>query len=274
MRDNQSRTGQNRPVPASPAATQSNLAYVVPTEFVELPSRGRFYPEDHPLHGQETVEIKYMTAKEEDILSSAALLKKGLAIERLLENLIVVDVNPADLLLGDRNAIMIAARISSYGRAYKVKGPCPNCETKIENVFDLKDATLNEKCFDHEFLDEHSVRFDEEQKTFAIMLPVSNIEVSVRMLIGKDETELVGADEDKSVTSLLSAFISSVAGDHSQKAVSFFAENMPAADSKFLRDLYSSLNPNLDLRQQFICPACFHKQETEVPLTAEFFWPE
>ena len=94
------------------------------------------------------------------------------------------------------------------------------------------------------------------------------------MLVGKDEAELIEADEDRSVTSLLSAIIFSIAGDHSHKAISFFVENMPAADSKFLRDLYSSLNPTLDLKQQFICPACFHKQETEVPLTAEFFWPE
>lgn len=274
MRNNQSRTGSDRPVPPSPAPAQSNLAYVVPTEFVELPSRGRFYPEGHPLCGQETVEIKYMTAKEEDILSSTALLKKGLALERLLDNLIVEDIDPAGLLLGDRNAIMIAARISSYGRGYNVKGPCPNCETKVEQMFDLEDSSLIEKCFEQKFLDESNVRFDEEQKTFVVTLPVSNIEVSVRMLVGKDEKELMESDEARSVTSLLSAIISSAGGDHNQQVVASFVESMPAADSKFLRDIYSSLSPNISLKQEFICAACFHKQEMEVPLTAEFFWPE
>jgi len=274
MRDNQSRTGRPKTVPPSPAPLQNNLAYVVPTEFVELPSRGRFYPEDHALHGQETVEIKYMTAKDEDILSSTALLKKGLALDRLLENILVIDVDPADLLVADRNAIMIAARISGYGWDYNVSAPCPNCETKVDHTFDLKESKMNEKCFDHMFLENKNVCYDEDQKVFSVVLPVSGIEVCVGILTGKEEKELMNADEERNVTSLLAALIASVSGDYSHQAVEAFVDNMPAADSKFLRDLYSSLSPNISLRQSFICPACFHEQEMEVPLTAEFFWPE
>ena len=126
MRNNQRRLGQKpSPGPSSPAA-QANLAFAVPTEFVELPSRGHFYPEDHLLHNQETVEIKFMTAKDEDILSSQALLEKGLAVERLLDSLLVQDIDPSTLLVGDRSAILIAARISGYGEEYDVDQRCKN----------------------------------------------------------------------------------------------------------------------------------------------------
>ena len=107
--------------PTTPAAPAS-LSYVTPTEFVELPSRGKFYSTDHPLHGKEVIEMRYMTAKDEDILTSPALLKNGIAINRLIENLIV-DKNIAidSLLVGDKNAIILAARISGYGEQYNVK---------------------------------------------------------------------------------------------------------------------------------------------------------
>ena len=107
-------------VAASAAGSQFNWA--LPTEFVELPSKGRFYPPGHPLHNETTVEIKYMTAKEEDILTDRALLKKGIAIDRVLENLIVDQrVKLDDLLIGDKNAILVKARTTGYGSEYETR---------------------------------------------------------------------------------------------------------------------------------------------------------
>ena len=99
-----------------PQVAQNNdanpFSFVVPTEFVELPSKGKYYPEHHPLHNQETIEIKHMTAKEEDILTSRALLKKGIALDRLLDSVIINNkIKASQLLVGDRNAILIATRI-------------------------------------------------------------------------------------------------------------------------------------------------------------------
>ena len=156
MRNNQRRTGpQARPQPA--ATSQANLAYVVPTEFVELPSRGVFYPEGHPFFNQETVEIKFMTAKDEDILSSQALIKKGVMIERLLESLIVEDVDPNSLLLADKTAIMMAARISSYGSEYNATVPCKACASMNEFVYDLKESSITGDCFDERYLHENNI---------------------------------------------------------------------------------------------------------------------
>ena len=274
MRNNQNRAGHGSPVPPSPAPVQNNLAYVVPTEFVELPSRGKFYPQNHPLHGQETIEIKYMTAKDEDILSSQALLKKGLAIDRLLENIVAIDVDPKELLVCDRNAIMIAARISSYGHDYKVGTFCVGCNEQVKHEFDLKKSSLNEKCFDSEFLSSREVVYDDETSAFCVVLPVSKACISFRMLYGEDEKILLAMDEDKSITSILSSFIVSVDEHASPEVVSSFVESMPARDSKFLRDLYTTLAPAISLKQDFSCDTCFHVEEMEVPLTAEFFWPE
>ena len=124
MRNNQNRlAGPPGPSPAShhvPVAVHPSLSYSVPTEFVELPSKGMFYPEGHPLAGQETIEIKFMTAREEDILASEALIKNGLVLERLLESIMVdSNIDPKSLLIGDRNAIMVAARISAFGQEYE-----------------------------------------------------------------------------------------------------------------------------------------------------------
>ena len=110
MRNNQKRLQQAPPAPASPPG----MVYTVPTDFVELPSRGMFYPAEHPLCGEKTIEIKYMTAKEEDILSSTVLMKNGLVIDRFLKSVIVDEnIDPSTLLVGDRNAIMIASRITA-----------------------------------------------------------------------------------------------------------------------------------------------------------------
>ena len=273
MRNNQSRTGGNNPVHPSPApAHNSGLAYTTPTEFVVLPSKGKFYHEGHPLCGQETVEIRYMTAKDEDVLSSAALIKKGLAIDRLLQNIIVPDLNPEHLLVADRNAIMVAARASSYGNDYSATVTCPSCEMTSPHIFDLSISSLNEDCFDQQFLDTNNIVFDEESKTYSVALPVSNAQVSIRMLSGVDEKELANVDEEKSVTSILLALVDSVNGHRGQEVKSF-VENMPARDSKFLRDMFNLLSPGISLKQEFICGSCFYSQEMEVPLTAEFFWP-
>ena len=126
MRDNSKRVG----AAAQPAPEQTQtLDFSTPTELVDLPSKGRFYPEGHPLHGQETVEIKFMTAKDEDILTSPSLLKKGIAIDRLIQNVILnKNINVSTLLSGDKSAIMIASRINGFGAEYKTKVVCPSCE--------------------------------------------------------------------------------------------------------------------------------------------------
>ena len=133
MSRNKQRIGASQPDTSSPPPSVmqeggSGFSFVVPTEFVELPTGGRFYGEGHPLHGQDSIEIKQMTAKEEDMLTSRTLLKKGVALDRVIQSLIVDKrIDPDSLLVGDRNAIIVAMRVSGYGGEYNTTVACPAC---------------------------------------------------------------------------------------------------------------------------------------------------
>ena len=150
-RNNADRTGAHGSESAPPPQVLSKLDFVAPTEFVDLPSRGQ-YPEGHPLHGKDSVEIRFMTAKDEDILTNQSLLKKGLAIERFLQNVILdKSVKSEELLICDRNAILIAARSSGYGAAYETKANCPNCGTPNDITFDLSNPKIDPATFPDEY---------------------------------------------------------------------------------------------------------------------------
>ncbi len=271
MRNNQDRLG-SADVAAQPAP--SNLSFVVPTEFVELPSRGKFYPEGHPLHDQEAVEIKFMTAKEEDILASTILIKKGLVVDRLLKNLLVYDVDPSTLLIGDRSALMLAARISSYGFDYGAHVVCGACSEKQEYIFDLRKANVQQNCFDESFLTKNKITFNSEKAVFEVSLPKSKVKLGIKLLTGQDEKKHTDLEDGKVITSLLSRYVISVNGDEEKSLVAQFINNMLAADSRYLRMILSEIRPDIDLKQEFVCKHCNISEDKEVPLTAEFFWPE
>jgi|10_taG_2_1085330.scaffolds.fasta_scaffold17482_3 hypothetical protein len=280
MRNNQRRTTapsrSGSPPATAAAAASGGLTYQVPTEFVELPSRGRFYLEGHPLHNQETVEIKFMTAKEEDILSSVALIKKGLAVDRLLENILVEDIDPGSLLVGDRSAIMIAARTSGYGRVYETEITCPTCSAKNSFLYDLTNAKIADRCFDEQFIADNDIEINPESGLFIVELPTTKVAVGLRLLDGYSEKEFTRANsdnEESKITTLLSAFIESVDGICDRQEVEAFIDSMPTKDSKYIRNIYTTLIPNIELKDDFTCSQCFQQREMEVPLSANFFWP-
>ena len=272
MRNNQRRTATSAPQPSSPAAATPQV-YAVPTEFAELPSRGRFYPEGHPLCGQKTVEIRFMTAREEDILASTALIKNGLVIDRLLENLLVPEIDPSTLLIGDKNAIMVAARISAYGREYNIKVTCPLCTKENDIKYDLHDASHLEECFDEAILKEYDLVYNTHMCCYNMQLPVSKVDIGIKLITTEGERYLTSIPEENSITAMLSVVIYHVAGDPDRDAVEQFVMNMPAGDSRCVRRVYPKLVPNVEMKFDFKCESCHLEKEMEVPLTAEFFWP-
>ena len=252
------------------------LSFVTPTEFVELPSRGLCYPEGHPLHKEETIEIKFMTAKEEDILSSRALLKKGIAIERFLQSVIVNSrVKAKDLLVGDRNAILIAARVSGYGNIYETQINCPSCGEKTHFTFDLNNKKVNETR-------ESDLVSPQSDGTFLITMPFSKFRICFRLLTGEDEAHLMAASSTKKKTSKIDSVLTeqykrmivSIEGHTDRSIISKYAEGMPTQDSRFLRKCYKQITPDVDIAENFECPSCGHQQELEVPFGADFFWPD
>tara|TARA_R110000824_G_scaffold80365_5_gene202179 strand:+ start:29670 stop:30500 length:831 start_codon:yes stop_codon:yes gene_type:complete len=271
---------QNKNTPAPAPLTQNAgepFSFVVPTEFVDLPSRGKYYPESHPLHGQRTIEIKHMTAKEEDILTSRSLLKNGTALDRVIQNIIVDKrVNADSMLVGDRNAVVIAARISGYGPIYETKVGCPACSETQEYSFELHDAEV----YEGDGLDTMKIT-DNENGTFDVELPRTMVTATFRLLTGHDEKRLIAKFQKKTkkgvennVTQQLSNMIVAVNGDNTPQATQYLIDNMPSMDSRHLRLAYRLAAPNVDLTQNFECSECGHEQDMEVPLSADFFWPD
>jgi hypothetical protein len=269
---NQDRLGGVQQPDTSPPPQQGGggFSFVVPTEFVDLPSQGRFYPEGHPLHNQNSIEIKQMTAKEEDILTSRTLLKKGVALDKLIESIIMDKrIDPSSLLIGDRNAIIIAARVSGYGNDYSASVECPACETKQNYGFDLNSA----KIVHGEMKDNLGVT-DNGDGTITCVLPKTQITVVARLLTGREERRLMdSANSNQAISTQLQSIIVSANGDSSPQALDYVANNLPSFDSRHLRMILKMATPNVDLTQQFSCTECGHEQEMEVPLTANFFWP-
>jgi len=264
--------------PPQPAAN-SGLSFVVPTEVVELPSRGIFYPEGHPLCGSETIEIRHMTAKEEDILTSKTLLKKGLALDRMIQSIVVdKSINTDSLLSGDRNAIMMSARASAYGEDYSASVTCPACGSQQSHEFNLLDISCSP-------LDRHE-ELDSVTKlpnnNFEVELPRSGVKVEIRVLTGKDEKELLKRTEKRKreklpenlLTQQMSLYIVAVNGDTNNRTVDRFLQVLPAFDSRYLRTVYKAITPDIDSAQDFMCESCDHVAELEVPFTTEFFWPK
>jgi len=255
----------------------SHFAFVVPTEFVELPSKGKFYPEDHPLCGVDTIEIRNMTAKEEDMLTSKTLLKKGVALDRVIRSLIVDrTINPDTLLVGDRNAIIIAARSSGYGNDYNTNITCPACGTTQRYDFDLNMAEI----YDGSDRSEFDV-MDNENGTFNVILPKTNLTVTFRLLTGADEKRFINGmqsdrkqKQDRNITRQLRNIIVAVNDDDSAEAISYLVDNIPSIDSRHLRSSWRLSTPDIDLTQNFICEECDHEADLEVPLSVDFFWPD
>ena len=151
IRNNEDRFGSplapdETPPPPDMVQEKQHMSYVVPTELVELPSGGQFYPKNSTLHGVESVEIRHMTAKDEDILVNKSFISNGVVLDKLLESVIIdKSINVDDLLVGDKNALLVAARISGYGSDYETKVLCPACGSISENSFDSNQQTQKKK---------------------------------------------------------------------------------------------------------------------------------
>lgn len=275
MSRNKDRLGGSKHQDTQPPDQGGGFSFVVPTEFVELPSQGKYYPEGHPLKGQDSIEIRQMTAKEEDMLTSRTLLKKGVALDRVISSLIVNrSIDPDSLLIGDRNAIIIATRVSGYGNVYDTKVSCPNCGANQEYSFDLNNANI----YDGSEGKDLGVKTNDDG-TFNVSMPRTGVDVQFRLLNGRDEKTFVSGNQadkkaknERNITRQLAAIIVSLNGDDSMQAKQYFIDNVPSLDSRHLRLAYRMTAPNIDLTQNFECSECSHEQEMEVPLSADFFW--
>ena len=240
-----------------------------PTEIVSLPSGGKYYPDGHPLSSGE-VEVKYMTAKEEDILTSQNLIKQGKVIDVLLESLVQGDFDMNDMLIGDKNAVMIAARVLGYGKDYEFEMEDPLTGEKEKQVLDLTS------------LDHKEIDFDGD---YTFELPNSKRVLGWKFITQRDENEITEelkalrkvtkkSGIEQEVTTRLRKVITSVDGDESVGTINNFVNNeFLSRDSKAFRDYLLSVTPDVDLNI-IVDFSSGEEVEVTVPMTVEFFWPK
>lgn len=244
--------------------------FTLPTEMIDLPSQGKVYDLNNPLSSG-SIEMKYMTAREEDILTNVNLLRQGIAIEKMLQSIIKSPIKYEDLLLGDRNSLLIAARILAYGSAYSFEYSDSETETRETINIDLN--SLNNKTVDYSLYN--------NKNEFTYILPHSKNTVTFKLLTVGDEkaieAEAKGLKKANiavgEVTSRLKQQILSVNGNYEPKDVRDFVDNyLIAKDSNPLRSYITSISPDIDLTINFTLSN--GKEITQsLPLTAEFFFP-
>jgi hypothetical protein len=242
----------------------------LPTENVELPSKGLLYPLDNPLSSG-IVEMKYMTAKEEDILSNQNFIKNGTVFDKLLRSLIISNINYDDLTIGDKNAILIAARILGYGKDLQIKYPHPI--TGEEELITVDLAELKNKEIDYSAL--------KNVNEFDFTLPKSQNTITFKVLTHRDERqieeELKGLKKinlSAEVTTRLKRTIVAVNGDREPKAIREFVDSyLLASDAKALREYMKEVSPDLDLTFTFVGSDGYTQEGVDLPLGVSFFYP-
>ena len=234
-----------------------------PTEVIELPSKGLVYPKDNPLSSGK-VQIKYMTAKEEDILTNQSYIQKGNVLDKLLESVLVTKINIDDLIIGDKNALLIATHILGYGNDYEVE-----VNGEKENI-DLSE--LENREFDGSTLIEGT-------NEFAFDLPHSKTPITYKVITGRDEKKIerelaglkkINKNSSPELSTRLKYIITSVNGSDDTKDIRNFVDNfLLARDSRALREHIRETQPDVDLNV-----VLGSGEEVKVPIGLNFFWPD
>ena len=238
-----------------------------PTEMVTLPSKGLLYPEGNPLQKGE-IEMKYMTAREEDILTNQNLIENGTVIDKLLQSLIITPIDYNNLLLGDKNAILVAARILGYGSEYKFKYQGEEYNIDLTNV--------NDKLLDESLI-------IKGKNEFNFKLPTSNIEITFKILTHGDEINIsneikglqkINKNSNPEISTRMKYIITSINGDYEKKNIREFVDTkLLARDSRALRNHINTIQPDIDLSYTYED----NKGNTvkiPVPIGITFFWPD
>jgi hypothetical protein len=245
------------------------------TETIDLNSKGWFYPQGHPLSSGK-IEIKMMTARDEDILSSINLIKRGTVLQKLLESLIVdKKIKQDDILLCDMNGIFVAVRRLAYGDNYgPIKIKCQSCSEESEINVDL--SIIEPKPFDFE-------KYPKGQNLFMFTLPYSKKLVAYKILTQGDDNRVdseikamgkINKERSTEVTTRMKYVIQSIDNEDDKTIIRKFIETeMVSKDTFALRKHIKENIPDLDMAFQFICSHCGYEDKIEIPMQVEFFWP-
>jgi hypothetical protein len=244
--------------------------YDFPTEVLDLPSKGLVYPKEHPL-ASGRITIKYMTAKEEDILSNQNLIKKGIVLDKLFESIIVDKIDPKDIVIGDKNAIILATRLLGYGADYTMKFYSGVIGDTIQTVVDLSKVQTKEVDFS----------LFKNKNEFEFITPLGKNKLTFKLLTHGDELavekdiealEKLNKDGSFEITTRLRYMITSVDGSSDISSINKYITGMLARDSKALRDYVKSISPDMDMTFEYT-HSTGEKEALPITMGVNFFWP-
>jgi len=240
----------------------------LPTETVDLPSKGLLYPKDSPL-AEGKIEMKYMTAKEEDILTNSNYIRQGVVIDKLLQSLIISPINYSDLLIGDKDAVMMAARILGYGKDYDFQylGEKVTVDLSTLNLKELDESLVKEK----------------GKNEFQYKLPNTDNTITFKLLTQKDDRDIeaeleglkkINKNDNSELTTRLKYMILSVNGNYERATVRQFVDTaFLAKDSRALREYYTQISPGVETKVKFETEFD-GEEDINIQFNSNFFWPE
>jgi len=196
-------------------------------------------------------------------------------ISKLLESIIAdPKIKLDDMLIGDKNAIMVGTRILGYGKDYGIILTDPDTQEKVEHIVDLtklENKPIDEKLF-------------ENGNSFTLELPNSKRVVGFKLLTQKDEKEIEEAMKDyekvekltgvsSNLTTRLKHQIVSIDESTDQKEIDKFVDNeFLALDTRAFRKHLEKITPDIELKFDYTSQTGnLHK--IDVPLGIDFFWP-
>jgi len=249
--------------------------FTVPRDYVILPSKGRVYSVESPLYNMEEIEVRHLTAADEDILTSRALLRSGKAIDTLLDNVIInKSIRSEELVSGDKNAIMTFLRITGYGPEYNIEISCPGCGEDSKAEFDLTQLNMN-------MLDVNPV--GEGLNRFEFKMPSGTI-IHFKFLTSKEEKiisdeqdrikKMTNSPLDHNITLRLQHQLISIDGNEDPTYIQNYINVMNVRDSRAFRKYFDEVEPDVIMKQKFTCALCGHGEEVDIPVTVDFFWPD
>jgi hypothetical protein len=241
-----------------------NESFKLPTEDIELPSKGLLYPSDSPL-ASGIISMKYMTAREEDILTNQSYIQNGTVIDKLLQSLIVSKINYSDLLIGDKNALLIASRILGYGKDYTF-------------MYGGKEETVDLTQLSNKKLDESL--YTRGVNKFNFELPHTGTNITFKLLTHGDEAKIqneikglqkINPNVSPEATTRLKYMVLAIDGDEEQKNIRNFIDNyLLARDARAFREYVSQIQPDVDLT---FFPGS-GGESIKIPIGLNFFWPD
>lgn len=293
QRDNQERLRQqfdDSEVEKDEGAPQEKgadpLTFISPVNVVDLPSQGRFYPEKHPLHGKDHIEIKSMTANEEDILNNTDLVKKGKAIDMVLDNLLKeAPVSANQLFTGDKNAILLEARKDAYSPVYEVNLVCPICAEHNEIEYDMDEGCeVNHggvESVSEAVRDDLSLREVDGTK-FEMELFDGDVSVLFRLLTGQDQKSMMERKNNLKKHNVntsdsverISKMIVSINGYENRGKIRKFVKQAQSKEIRKLKTAYRKVAPSVEMITDFSCKGCDYTERRRVPVRDTFFWPD